>query len=114
MRSELTFQHLELQRNILRELGHTLALGARVLDFGCGAGSNGLKNVARRVMTLLVAIFASRMNPSACEPSTKRRVRCLFPDATFDFVFSDQVFGARAGSRAGVCRDRACNEARRH
>ena len=39
MKSDLTSRHLELHQNILRELGHTLEPGARVLDFGCGAGN---------------------------------------------------------------------------
>jgi len=89
MTSDLA-QHLKLHRNILLELGHTLGAGARVLDFGCGAGK------------MVEEYCAAGYDAFGCdirvvdESERVRRIddrtRALpFADATFDFVFSDQV-----------------------
>src|SRR6267143_1063722 len=90
MRSEVTAQHLALHRNILHELSQTLAPGARVLDFGCGAG-----NMVEEYCTagydafgcdIQIAHESERVRP------IDQETRALpFADNTFDFVFSDQV-----------------------
>ena len=90
MKSELTSRHLELHRNILRELGHTLEPGARVLDFGCGAG-----NMVDEYCAAGYDAFGCDIRV-ATETERLRRIdeedRSLpFADNTFDFVFSDQV-----------------------
>lgn len=90
MRSDPTRLHLELQRAILRELGQTLASGARVLDFGCGAGE------------MVAEYCAAGYDAFGCDlriTKESERLRTIaaatgslpFADASFDFVFSDQV-----------------------
>lgn len=90
MRSDLTARHLALHRNILGELGHMLGAGACVLDFGCGAGD------------MVEEYSASGYDAFGCDlrlPHESWRLRAIdekarslpFADATFDFVFSDQV-----------------------
>ena len=88
--SELTSQHLNLHRHILRELGHTLKPGARILDFGCGAGS-----MVREYEAAGYDAFGCDIN-LAVETDRLRRINSVdgslpFPDEFFDFVFSDQV-----------------------
>src|ERR1700730_784694 len=90
MRSDVTSRHLELHRNILSELGHTLGAGARVLDFGCGAGKMVEEYCAAGYdafgCDIRVAHESERVRP------LDEKTRSLpFADATFDFVFSDQV-----------------------
>jgi len=90
MKTELTSRHLELHRNILRELGHVLKPGASVLDFGCGAGS------------MVDEYCSAGYDAFGCDirlPEVSERLRPIssqdcslpFPDESFDFVFSDQV-----------------------
>jgi SAM-dependent methyltransferase len=90
MKSALTSRHSKLHQNILRELGHTLEPGARVLDFGCGAGN------------MVEEYCAAGYDASGCDirvPTETERLRRIdektrslpFADSTFDFVFSDQV-----------------------
>ena len=90
MRTDLTRRHLELQRNILSELGHPLGKGARVLDFGCGAGSMVEEYCGAGYQAfgcdIRVARESERLRPIAEETLT-----LPFADASFDFVFSDQV-----------------------
>lgn len=90
MRSDLTSQHLELHRNILNELGHTLGAGARVLDFGCGAG-----NMVEEYCAAGYDAFGCdiRLAPTSerVRPIDEKTGSLPFADATFDFVFSDQV-----------------------
>src|SRR5882762_3131454 len=90
MTSELTAQHLALHRNVLHELGHTLGPGARVLDFGCGAG-----NMVEEYCAAGYDAFGCDIR-IANETERLRRIgeetRSLpFGDSSFDFVFSDQV-----------------------
>ena len=90
MRSDVTSRHLELHRNILSELDHTLGAGARVLDFGCGAGKMVEEYCAAGYdafgCDIRVAHESERVRP------LDEKTRSLpFADATFDFVFSDQV-----------------------
>lgn len=89
-RRDLTARHLELHRNILRELGHTLETGARVLDFGCGAGNMVEEYCAAGYEAfgcdIRVAHESERMRTI-----DERTCSLPFADATFDFVFSDQV-----------------------
>ena len=90
MRSELTSRHLALHRNILRELGHALEPGARVLDFGCGAG-----NMVEEYRAAGYEAFGCDVrvvHESGRVRLIDEQTRALpFADATFDFVFSDQV-----------------------
>jgi SAM-dependent methyltransferase len=90
MKSGLTAQHLQLHQNLLRELGHTLEPGARVLDFGCGAGN------------MVEEYCAAGYEAFGCDlrlGSESERLRLIdaethllpFADNNFDFVFSDQV-----------------------
>jgi SAM-dependent methyltransferase len=88
MKSDLTSRHLELQRNILRDLGHTLTPGAQVLDFGCGAGE--------MVGEYRVAGYDAFGCDLRVEVETDHLLRMAggripFADDSFDFVFSDQV-----------------------
>ena len=90
MKSGLTAQHLQLHQNLLRELGHTLEPGARVLDFGCGAG-----NMVEEYCAAGYEAFGCDLRPG----SESERLRLIdaethllpFADNNFDFVFSDQV-----------------------
>lgn len=89
MRSDLTARHFELHQNILRELGHALNPGARILDFGCGAGNMVEEYSARGYDAFGCDIRAE-------ESAQLRRIDeknpfLPFADDTFDFVFSDQV-----------------------
>jgi SAM-dependent methyltransferase len=89
MRTALTSRHFQLHQNILRELGHALTPGARVLDYGCGKGS------------MVEEYCAAGFDAFGCDISLENeteRLRRIEPnglisyaDATFDFVFSDQV-----------------------
>jgi len=90
MRSDLTSQHLALQRNILRELGHKLDPGARVLDFGCGAGDMVEEYCARGFDAFGCDIQVGHESERVRAIDEKTR-SLPFADATFDFVFSDQV-----------------------
>jgi SAM-dependent methyltransferase len=90
MCSDICSRHLELHRNILRELGHALEPDARVLDFGCGAGH------------MVEEYCAAGFDAFGCDVQVaheSERVRSIdqktrslpFADNFFDFVFSDQV-----------------------
>jgi SAM-dependent methyltransferase len=91
MRDETSSQHFQLHRNILKELGFSLAPGAKVLDFGCGAGA-------------MVAEYRSAgYEAFGCDIELAEQTDLLkridtgsyglpFPEGSFDFVFSDQVF----------------------
>jgi SAM-dependent methyltransferase len=89
MKSHSTSRHLELHRSILRELGHVPKAGARVLDFGCGAGQ------------MVEEYCAAGYDAYGCDiriTDESERLRRIdadgslpFPASTFDFVFSDQV-----------------------
>jgi SAM-dependent methyltransferase len=83
-------RHFALHQNILRELGHELEPGCRVLDFGCGPGN------------MVQQYLASGCDAYGCDPRLETETERLrridarngllpFPDDTFDFVFSDQV-----------------------
>lgn len=89
MKTELTSRHLELHRNILRELGNALEPGARVLDFGCGSG----KMVEEYCAAGYDAFGCDIRLTDNSERLRRIEADCLlpFPDNTFDFVFSDQV-----------------------
>ena len=90
MEPNSTSRHLELHRNILRDLGHALEPGACVLDFGCGAGN------------MVKEYCAAGYDAYGCDvriTDETERVRSIdpqhgslpFSDGSFDFVFSDQV-----------------------
>jgi SAM-dependent methyltransferase len=90
MRTTTTSKHRELHRQLLRELGHKLEPGARVLDYGCGAGN------------MVAEYCAAGYDAFGCDirlDSESERLRPLassagsipFSDASFDFVYSDQV-----------------------
>ena len=90
MKSELTAKHRQLHQNILKELGHALEPGARVLDFGCGAG-----NMVEEYCAAGYEAFGCDLNVGS-ESERLRGIdaetgRLPFADNTFDFVFSDQV-----------------------
>ena len=90
MTSNSTARHLRLHQNILGELGHTLAPGARVLDFGCGAG-----NMVEEYCAAGYDAFGCDLLVGS-ESARLRRIdaaagRLPFAGNTFDFVFSDQV-----------------------
>ncbi|MCU1266148.1 MAG: hypothetical protein JWM21_2466 [Acidobacteria bacterium] len=90
MNSDLTARHLELHRNILRELGQVLEPGARVLDFGCGAGNM----VDEYCSAGYVAAGCDLLVMEESEHLRRIDEKTLllpFADDTFDFVFSDQV-----------------------
>jgi ubiquinone/menaquinone biosynthesis C-methylase UbiE len=86
----ITAKHFELHQNILRDLGHSLTPGARVLDFGCGKGSmvdayrqNGYEAWGCDVKLDKPGEFL--------RPIKSGDAALPFPDNYFDFVFSDQV-----------------------
>lgn len=90
MKSEITSKHRELHRDILRELGHELAPGARILDYGCGSGD------------MVDEYLAAGYDAFGCDirlDGESERLRPInasdgsipFADASFDFVYSDQV-----------------------
>jgi SAM-dependent methyltransferase len=90
MKSDLTARHLQLHQNILRELGHALEPGARVLDFGSGAG-----NMVEEYCAAGYDAFGCDLRVGS-ESERLRRIDAEahllpFADNTFDFVFSDQV-----------------------
>ncbi len=85
-----TYRHLKLHQDILREVGQVLQPGARVLDFGCGAGK------------MVQEYCAAGYDAFGCDISIvdeSERLRRIdeknglipFADSLFDFVFSDQV-----------------------
>ena len=86
----VTRQHFTLHQALLRDLGCALPSGARVLDFGCGAGA--MVEEYRRQ-----GFAAYGCDPKiADETAHLRRLdtpayRIPFADNNFDFVFSDQV-----------------------
>ena len=85
-----TSRHFELHRNILADLGHELRRGASVLDFGCSAGG-----MVRHYRQAGFAAFGCDIKLDD-ETDLLRRMdaetyRIPFNDASFDFVFSDQV-----------------------
>ncbi len=90
MTTTLPARHLKLHQDILRELECELTAGARVLDFGCGAGK------------MVAEYCANGYDAFGCDirvANESERLRRIdagksiipFPDQTFDFVFSDQV-----------------------
>lgn len=90
MKTPLSSQHLELHRKILYELGVILKDKARVLDYGCGAGE------------MVAEYRAAGFDAYGCDidlANESDRLRSInlangalpFPDAWFDFVYSDQV-----------------------
>jgi SAM-dependent methyltransferase len=90
MKSDLTARHLELHQNILRELGHTLEPGARVLDFGCGAGHMVEEYRAAGYDAFGCDIHLAKESDHLRHLDEKAHL-LPFADDTFDFVFSDQV-----------------------
>jgi len=90
MENEITAKHLELHRNILRELGYTLTPGARILDFGCGAGR--MVSAYRRIGYESYGCDLTMTEKSdLIRPIPKDSYSIPFPDNWFDFVYSDQV-----------------------
>jgi len=89
MKNEITSKHFELHRNILGELGHTLAPSARVLDYGCGSGDMAEEYSAAGFdafgCDIRLAQESDKLRPISSDGSLP------FPDESFDFVFSDQV-----------------------
>jgi len=89
MKTEITSKHRELHGAILRELGHALAPGARILDYGCGAGDMVDEYCAAGYdafgCDIRLEVQSERLRSIAADGSIP------FPDSWFDFVFSDQV-----------------------
>lgn len=91
VKNQDTSRMVELHRNIIREFGFDLDSMTTFLDFGCGAGET---------------VFAYRRagyNAFGCDIELEQKGEFLrlmdkttnripFEDASFDFVFSDQVF----------------------
>lgn len=91
---------------MLRDLGVTLPPGATVLDFGCGSGGSVYQYRAAGYQGFGVDFsYDWNANVEACiakglATPADRLCRALevdpyripFPDETFDFVFSEQVF----------------------
>ena len=90
MKTETTSKHLDLHRKILGELGHPLEPGASVLDYGCGAG-----NMVDEYRTAGYNAYGCDIRLESVSehlrPISPQDGSIPFPDASFDFVFSDQV-----------------------
>jgi SAM-dependent methyltransferase len=96
MGDEVTARHLELHRRILGELGHSLAPGARVLDFGCGEGAMvaEYRNAGYDTYGCDIVRTGSgsdRVNDRFIQEIDSKHYHLPFADDYFDFVFSDQV-----------------------
>jgi SAM-dependent methyltransferase len=90
MRTEITSKHRELHRNLLRELGHKLEAGARILDYGCGSGDMVAEYCAAGYDAFGCDIRLERES-ERLRPSNSSDGSIPFSDSSFDFVFSDQV-----------------------
>lgn len=90
MEDDVTFRHLELHRDILSELGHSLKSGSRILDFGCGAGEmvSEYRNAGYDAYGCDVNLASHDALLRRIDPES---YRLPFEDDFFDFVFSDQV-----------------------
>jgi 2-polyprenyl-3-methyl-5-hydroxy-6-metoxy-1,4-benzoquinol methylase len=84
------FPTLALHRNFLRELGHTLEPCARVLDFGCGAGDIAEEYCAAGYDASGCVIRVAHES-ELVRTIDEKTCSLPFADATFEFVFSDQV-----------------------
>jgi len=90
VKTETTSKHLDLHRKILGELGHTLEPGATVLDYGCGAG-NMVDEYRRAGYDAFGCDIRLESVSEHLNPINPQDGSIPFPDASFDFVFSDQV-----------------------
>jgi SAM-dependent methyltransferase len=87
---EVVFEHLQLHRNILKELGYEVESLTTILDFGCGAGEIVTEYRKRGYQAFGCDIVLEEQ----CEflrTIEKVPYRLPFADNSFDFVFSDQV-----------------------
>lgn len=97
---------VEHHRRMLGDLGHVLPPGAAVLDFGCGTGHR-VYQYRKAGYRAFGADFDPRWEEAerrctaeglaegdeqVCRELQREPYRLPFADATFDFVFSEQVF----------------------
>lgn len=90
MGNDITARHLELHRNVLSELGHSLESGAQILDFGCGAG-NMVEEYCRAGYNAFGCDVRIEHESERVRQIEQETYRIPFGNDRFDFVFSDQV-----------------------
>jgi SAM-dependent methyltransferase len=90
MGNDITSRHLELHRDILRELGHSLDPGAQILDFGCGAGKM-VEQYCEVGYNAFGCDIRGEHESERARLIDQTSYRIPFADNVFDFVFSDQV-----------------------
>jgi SAM-dependent methyltransferase len=90
MDSTTASRHFQLHQSILRELGRALPGGAKVLDFGCGAGEM-VAEYRKRGYDALGCDTRVMDESETLRLIDRETYRIPFPDDSFDFVFSDQV-----------------------
>ena len=90
MVNDLIARHLELHRNILRELGHSLEPGAQILDFGCGDGKM-VEQYCKAGYNAFGCDIRGEHESERARLIDQTIYRIPFADNVFDFVFSDQV-----------------------
>lgn len=90
MGNDITARHVELHRNILSELGHSLESGAQILDFGCGAG-NMVEEYCQAGYNAFGCDIRIEHESERVRQIEQETYRIPFENDRFDFVFSDQV-----------------------
>jgi len=90
---------LELQTTILQSLGAPLPAGAAVLDLGCGNGwlapvflEHGYRYAGCDFPDSMKGVREGSPAAALLRPIEPALYRLPFADASFDFVFSNQVF----------------------
>jgi len=97
---------LEVHSRILQTCGHNLRPASAILDFGCGEGRTvyeyrklghacfgvDVANHFSPVLAQLQSEGLARAHETVFGHLRMEQFRIPFPDQTFDFIFSDQVF----------------------
>src|ERR1043166_1709292 len=101
-----TQKFFQIHKNILREKGFDLTPDSKILDFGCGAGREvyqfrkmgynaygcDIKDVFGDIQKQCEAEKLLGVDESIFRKIDMSNYKIPFPDATFDYVFSNQVF----------------------
>src|SRR5262245_34904943 len=86
------FRDIQLQNQILDELGYKLSQQSTILDFGCGAGERvyGYRKLGFNAFGVDIKLIQE--NEFLRLMTVTKPFRIPFDDKTFDFVYSNQVF----------------------
>lgn len=97
---------VQTHKNILNEMGFSISPDSKILDFGCGAGKEvyqfrkmgykaygcDIKNVFDDIQKQCEKEKLTRAGESIFSVIDMNNYRIPFPDESFDYVFSNQVF----------------------